>query len=139
MEHELLVGPYPAAGSLSTLSVRYPRFASSKATAAPITPAPMTTASAFLLMRSSVVSNVDFLDISADRTPRDVEPSPLRPEAGVSGSRARLRGATRRRRRPRRATTRELLQRRGSAASRRCARCAPPPPGARLRAPDGTR
>ena len=45
MEHELLVEPYPEVGSLSMFNVLYPRFANSKSTAEPITPAPTIMAS----------------------------------------------------------------------------------------------
>ena len=45
MAQEFDVDPYPAAGSLSTFSVRYPFLAISKPTQTPMTPAPMMTAS----------------------------------------------------------------------------------------------
>ena len=50
MAHELLVDPYPEVGSLSMFNVLYPRFANSKATEEPITPAPTIMASAVLLI-----------------------------------------------------------------------------------------
>ena len=50
MAHELLVEPYPEVGSLSMFNVFYPRFANSKATADPITPAPSIMASAVLFI-----------------------------------------------------------------------------------------
>jgi hypothetical protein len=46
MALEALVDPYPAPAALSTTTTLRPSFASSKAAAEPMTPAPMTIASA---------------------------------------------------------------------------------------------
>ena len=50
MAHELLVEPYPEVVSLARFNVLYQRFANSKATAEPITPAPTIMASAVLFI-----------------------------------------------------------------------------------------
>ena len=55
MAHELLVEPYPEVGSLSMFNVLYPRFAYSKATAEPITPAPTIMAAAVLFISPLLV------------------------------------------------------------------------------------